>query len=120
MDFILATVESVKTVDQSKLRLRKRLRRQLAEYQKNVPPHVKAARIADEIRVSKGLPKLYEHGGWIEYVLTTQGAEPAAYVRSPIDHEFYIERQLAPVADAILCFSNTSLAQILDKQISLF
>jgi DNA polymerase-2 len=120
MDFILATVESVKTVDQSKLTLRKRLRRQLAEYQKNVPPHVKAARIADEIRVSKGLPKLYEHGGWIEYVLTTQGAEPAAYVRSPIDHEFYIERQLAPVADAILCFSNTSLAQILDKQISLF
>ena len=118
--FILETVASVKTVDQSKLILRKRLRRQLAEYQKNVPPHVKAARLADDIRSERGLPTLYEHGGWIEYVLTTQGAEPAAYVSSPIDHEFYIERQLAPVADAILCFFDTSLGQILDKQLALF
>jgi DNA polymerase-2 len=30
---------------------RKRLRRQLDEYQRNVPPHVRAARIADEYNV---------------------------------------------------------------------
>lgn len=120
LDFILDTVASVKTVDQSKLTLRKRLRRQLSEYQKNVPPHVRAARLADEIRTERGLPRRYINGGWIEYVLTTQGAEPVAYVRSPIDHEFYIERQLAPVADAILCFSDSSLAKILDRQMPLF
>jgi len=53
-------------------------------------------------------------------VMTTQGAEPVAYVSSAIDHEFYVERQLAPVADAILCFLDTSLGQILDKQMALF
>ncbi|MFT5560344.1 MAG: DNA polymerase-2 [Candidatus Azotimanducaceae bacterium] len=119
-DFILETVASVKTVDLRKLVLRKRVRRNLGDYQKNVPPHVRAARLADQIRSDKGLPKIYQQGGWIEYVMTTQGAEPVAYVSSPIDHDFYVERQLAPVADAILCFLDTSLGQILDKQMALF
>lgn len=120
LDFILETVASVKTVDLRKLVLRKSLRRQLVDYQKNIPPHVRAARLADQIREAKGLPLIYQTGGWIEYVMTTQGAEPVAYVSSAIDHDFYIERQLAPVADAILCFLDTSLGQILDKQMALF
>ena len=120
LEYILDQVASVKTVELNKLVLRKRIRRQLVDYQKNVPPHVRAARLADQIRETRGLPKLYQTGGWIEYVITTQGAEPLAYVASPIDHEFYIERQLAPVADAILCFLDTSLSQILDKQLALF
>jgi DNA polymerase-2 len=120
LEYILEQVSSVKTVALSKLTLKKRVRRQLDDYQKNVPPHVRAARIADQIREDRGLPKLYQTGGWIEYVMTTQGAEPAAYTSSAIDHDFYIERQLAPVADAILCFLDNSLAQILDKQMALF
>ena len=103
-----------------KLVLRKRLRRKLADYVKNVPPHVQAARKAEQIRESRGLTKLYDSGGWIDYIITVNGPEPKQYRRSEIDYEFYIERQLAPVADAILVFESSSLDAILNKQIGLF
>lgn len=100
--------------------LRKRLRRNLGDYQRNVPPHVQAARSADRIRAQRGLEPRYENGGWIEYVNTTSGPEPKQYRTSPIDYQFYIDHQLAPIADAILYFKSTSLAQITDRQIGLF
>ena len=37
-----------------------------------------------------------------------------------IDYNFYIDRQLAPIADAILSFQQTSLAELTDKQLDLF
>jgi DNA polymerase-2 len=119
-DYIREVVNGVKDLPLRQLKLRKRLRRQLQEYQKNIPPHVRAARLADDIRASRGLAPAYANGGWIEYVMTTSGPEPLAYVRSPIDLEFYVARQLSPIADAILAFENTSMAKILDKQLALF
>jgi DNA polymerase-2 len=103
-----------------KLVLRKRLRRKLIEYIKNVPPHVQAARKAERLRKSKGLSSLYESGGWIDYIMTTSGPEPKQYQGSLIDYDFYIERQLAPIADAILVFESSSMDVILNKQIGLF
>lgn len=103
-----------------KLVLRKRLRRKLADYIKNVPPHVQAARKAEQVREAKGLSSLYESGGWIDYVLTVNGPEPKQYQRSGIDYDFYIERQLAPIADAILVFHGSSMDALLNKQIGLF
>jgi DNA polymerase-2 len=50
---------------------RKRLRRPLEEYERNVPPHVRAARIADEFHLRQGRPAQYRNGGWIRYVMTT-------------------------------------------------
>ena len=41
---------------------RKRLRRPLADYQRNVPPHVKAARMADEYNVRMNRPPRYQRG----------------------------------------------------------
>jgi DNA polymerase-2 len=119
-DYIREVVSGVKDLPLRQLVLRKRLRRQLQEYQKNVPPHVRAARLADEIRAARGLAPAYASGGWIEYVMTTSGPEPFAYVRSPVDLDFYVARQLSPIADAILAFENTSMAKILDKQMALF
>lgn len=118
--YIQEVVTSVAELPLEKLVLRKRLRRQLEEYQKNVPPHVRAARLADQIRAERGLAPAYSSGGWIEYVMTTSGPEPAAYVRSPIDLDFYVSRQLAPIADAILTFKGTSMAKIIDQQMMLF
>ena len=103
-----------------KLTLRRRLRRKLDDYKKNVPPHVRAARLADQERHKRGLKPIYENGGWIEYRMTVNGPEPVLYSASPIDYNFYIDRQLAPIADAILSFRQTSLAELTDKQLDLF
>ena len=58
---------------------RKRLRRRLDEYQRNVPPHVQAARLYE----GRDLPPP-TRGSWVEYVITSsrsragrQGAGPA-------------------------------------------
>lgn len=105
---------------EDELVLRKRLRRKLQDYVKNVPPHVQAARKAEAIRREKGLPGLYESGGWIEYLMTSSGPEPRQYRQSAIDYDFYIEKQLAPIADAILVFEGQSMEKVLTQQIGLF
>ncbi len=103
-----------------KLTLRRRLRRRLNEYTKNEPPHVRAARAADARRVKEGRAPAYDNGGWVEYLMTVKGPEPVAYATSVLDYNFYIDKQLAPIADAILGFLDTSLARLTDKQLGLF
>ncbi len=94
---------------------RKRLRRKLEEYQRNVPPHVQAARLYAE----RGLPAP-SRGSWVEYVITTAGAEPAAQPLAPLDYQHYVDRQLQPVADGILGFVGTSFSALVDRQIGMF
>ncbi len=55
-----------------------------------------------------------------EYVMTTRGPEPIERQESPIDHDHYFEKQLAPAADAILSALGTTLAALAGKQMSLF
>ncbi|SMP81577.1 DNA polymerase II [Noviherbaspirillum suwonense] len=99
---------------------RKRLRRPLEDYQQNVPPHVRAARIADEFNRKQGRPQQYQNRGWIRYVMTTSGPEPLETQRSPIDYEHYLSRQLQPVADAILPFLGDHFALLTSRQQNLF
>ncbi|MFJ4345676.1 DNA polymerase II [Pseudomonas sp. NPDC089401] len=99
---------------------RKRLRRRLADYQRNVPPHVRAASLADAYNTQLGRPRQYQNGGWISYVITTSGPEPLENRQSPIDHEHYLSRQLQPVADAILPFVGDDFAALTDRQLMLF
>jgi DNA polymerase-2 len=99
----------------SELVYRKRLRRRLDDYQRNIPPHVQAARLS----VERGAGST-RRGDWVEYVMTLQGAEPTADTRAALDYQHYLEKQLAPVADGILHFLNTSFAEITGAQISLF
>jgi DNA polymerase-2 len=102
---------------------RKRLRRPLVEYERNVPPHVRAARAADEFHVRQGRPAPYRNGGWIRYVMTTSGPEPLDTLdprRTPIDYEHYLTKQLEPVADGILPFLDDSFARLTSPQGALF
>lgn len=121
VEFIRSTVESVLTGERdADLVLKKRLRRRLKDYQKNVPPHVQAARKAESTRSQKGLGSLYTNGGWIEYVMTINGPEPKQYLQSAINYDFYVDKQLVPIADSILVFHSTSMKKLLDKQLGLF
>jgi DNA polymerase-2 len=99
---------------------RKRLRRPLEDYQRNVPPHVRAARVADEFNRLQGRPLQYQNGGWIRYVITTAGPEPLETQRSPIDYHHYLTRQLQPVADAILPFVGDDFSALTSRQQTLF
>ena len=87
---------------------RKRLRRRLEDYAKNVPPHAQAAR------------KSSSPGRWIRYVVTINGPEPLDNNPSHLDYQHYLDRQIAPAADALLHVKGTSVAKILDQQLSLF
>lgn len=119
--YIIDTVEKLKSGNFDKqLVYRKRLRRKLQDYQKNVPPHVKAARIADEENKKLGKPLRYQNRGWISYLITVNGPEPIEYQHSLIDYDFYISRQLEAVADGILPFIGLSFAQITERQMGLF
>ncbi|MDD0974778.1 DNA polymerase II [Pseudomonas fontis] len=99
---------------------RKRLRRPLTDYQRNVPPHVRAARMADEYNDRQGRPRQYQNGGWISYVITLGGPEPLENRRSGIDYEHYLSRQLQPIADAILPFVGDDFSALIDRQMGLF
>jgi DNA polymerase-2 len=102
---------------------RKRLRRPLVEYERNVPPHVRAARAADEFHARQGRLPQYRNGGWIRYVMTTAGPEPLETLdvsRTPIDYEHYLTKQLEPIADGILPFLDDSFAHLTSPQGALF
>ncbi|MCJ0972959.1 DNA polymerase II [Pseudomonas sp. PS1] len=100
--------------------LRKRLRRRLDDYERNVPPHVRAARIADDYNLQHGRQRQYQNGGWISYLITVAGPEPLEVRRAPIDYDHYVSRQLEPIADAILPFVNDRFDTLVDEQLGLF
>lgn len=98
---------------------RKRLRRKLSEYQYHVPPHVKAARKADEYNLSQNRPQQYQQGGWISYIITLLGPEPLEHITTAPDYEHYINKQLMPIADAILPFIQDDFSTLLNGQMTL-
>ncbi len=91
-----------------KLLYRKRLRRPLSDYQRNIPPHVQAAR------------KLPQAGRHIEYLITVNGPEPSEARQSAPDYNHYLERQLAPAADTILHFLGCSFNELTASQLAMF
>ncbi len=115
-DYVKETTEQVLAGEKDDLLVyRKRLRRRLEDYERNVPPHVQAARLCAQ----RDLP-VPSRGSWVEYVMTTSGAEPAAGPLAPLDYQYYVDRQLAPVADGILGFVGSSFSELTDRQIGLF
>ncbi len=99
---------------------RKRLRHQLDAYHVNVPPQVRAARLADEHNSRMNRPKHYQHGGWIRYVVTESGPEPLEARQSPADYQHYLEKQLQPIADAMLNPLGESFSALITAQQVLF
>ena len=98
---------------------RKRLRRKLSDYQRNVPPHVRAARQADEYNLKLQRPQQYQNGGWISYIITQTGPEPLEIITARPDYEHYINKQIKPIADAILPFLQDDFDAISTGQITL-
>jgi DNA polymerase II len=85
-----------------KLIYRKSLRKGVDEYTKTTPPHVKAARKLDRI-----------DNRIIEYVMTKDGPEPIEKVTSELDYDHYIDKQIKPLANAILSTIGQSFDDII-------
>ncbi|MFH1440378.1 MAG: DNA polymerase II [Candidatus Woesearchaeota archaeon] len=90
---------------------KKALRKPVSEYTKTTPPHVKAAKLLDKIDSTI-----------IKYVMTENGPEPIQKLKSKIDYDHYIDKQLKPIADSILVFFNIKFEELVSgkKQKSLF
>jgi DNA polymerase-2 len=111
-EFVREYVERLKSgACDNLLVYRKALRKALDQYTETTPPHVKAARL---------LPKVT--GRLIHYVMTKDGPQPEGFRESPIDYDHYVEKQLEPVADAVLVHLGTSFRAILggERQMDLF
>jgi DNA polymerase II len=94
-----------------KLVYRKSIRKNLSEYTKTTPPHVKAAR---------KLKKL--DSNIIQYYITTEGPEPIQNLTHSIDYEHYIKKQIQPIAIQILSLLGVEFEDIIkgSKQATLF
>ncbi|WP_409422584.1 DNA polymerase II [Pseudaeromonas sp. ZJS20] len=98
----------------------KKLRRPLAAYRLSQPPHVKAAIKLEAARQAAGLPPLYTRRGEIDYYQTLAGPEPVGHRQQAIDYQHYIDKQLRPVAEAILPWIGLSFDGLAGEQLSLF
>ncbi|WP_258405099.1 DNA polymerase II [Shewanella psychrotolerans] len=94
----------------------KRLRRDVDEYTAKASPHVKAASLWCE---RSGKAQYGKRGTKIDYIITSNGAEPVEYCHAKADYQYYLDKQIAPVSDPILSILNTSFNQIMSKQLSL-
>jgi DNA polymerase-2 len=103
----------------NKLVYRKRIRRPLAEYQKNIPPHVQAANKAEIHFAEQGLPSRYKNGGWVEYVITVAGPQVVDLCDQALAYEHYIDRQIEPIVDGLLPLLGDSYGRIMDRQLQL-
>lgn len=99
---------------------KKRLRRELANYTKNIPPHIKAATRAVQLGDQLG------RGDTIEYVYTHTGPEPLtnsqplSQLARHLDYQHYIDKQIKPIADGLLHFLDLRFDSLTDTQLKLF
>jgi len=99
----------------AKLIYRKRLGQHLTDYQKNIPPHVKAAKqyLADNPHLA------FQRGQIIKYVYTANGAEYYTGHHN-YDYGIYVNKQLLPIAEMIVVDLGTKVSSLSDRQIQLF
>ena len=105
-DYVRATCDALlagKLDDE--LVYRKRLRRPIDSYTRNVPPHVQAAR------------RQSSPGSEVSYVVTANGPLPLEALDAGPDYAHYRDRQLAPAADGILRFLGTSFETLTTAQL---
>ncbi len=119
-NYIKAIVSEIrKGLHDSRLIYMKKIRRNLNDYV-NTPPHIKAAKLANDKLAMEGAKPKYKRGSRIEYVITVDGVQPIEMVTSTLDYDSYIDKQIKPIADDILPFIGSSFDNITNSQLGLF
>jgi DNA polymerase-2 len=86
------------------LSYKKAVRKRLAEYTRTTPAHVKAA------RKQQGPASRI-----VEYVMTTAGPEPVEARQGTLDYTHYVEKQIEPIADAVLRFLSIRFGDVIGR-----
>ncbi|MFZ1518395.1 MAG: DNA polymerase II [Ignavibacteriaceae bacterium] len=109
-DWIREVIQKLKSGKlDDKLIYRKRLRKEVEDYTKNVPPHARAAKLLNEPR------------DIIYYAITQRGPIPIELKHNDFDYDHYIEKQLKPIADSVLSLLGQSFDTIAGSdQLSFF
>jgi DNA polymerase II len=93
----------------SLLTFTRKLTKNVDEYSGSLPPHVKAAKL------------LQDPGKFITYYMTSRGPVPAELNPNDIDYQYYLDKQLAPIADSLLGLVNLQFENLFKaQQLSLF
>lgn len=95
---------------------RKRMRRNLEEYTAKASPHVKVAKQLCELT---GKASFGKRGAQIDYVITLNGPEPVLYRTSVIDYQYYIDKQISPIAEPVFSIMKLNYMDIASKQLLL-
>ena len=123
IDYLMSELDALKQGERDDLLVyKKRIRKPLSTYVKNIPPQIQAAKKAGEFYAQKNLNSPYEYGGWIEYMMTNQGPTAIECItdHTNINYEHYIHKQMAPVIDSILYFLGSSFDQLINPQRDIF
>lgn len=109
-DWIRSIIQNLKAGKfDDKLIYRKRLRKDVDDYTKNIPPHARAAKLLNEPR------------DVIYYAITQRGPIPIELKHNDFDYDHYIEKQLKPIADSVLGLLGKSFDSIVGTdQMSFF
>ena len=114
-DFLQHLIEQLK---QGKLNhqllFRKKLRKPLHEFVAMIPPHIQAI-----LKLSEEEQNKYQKGSPIEYIITLNG--PEIFDRkhnnnSPLNLDWYIEKQIQPICDDVLQFIGSTFENTLSFQ----
>jgi len=95
----------------NKLLYKKSIRKDLTEYTKTTPPHVKAARQLDAL-----------DSNIIQYYITKEGPEPLQKLKHKLDYDHYVEKQIKPIANQVLALLGKDFDSLINssKQKTLF
>jgi DNA polymerase-2 len=109
-DWIRGEIQKLKSGKfDDKLIYRKRLRKEIEDYTKNVPPHARAAKLLNEPR------------DVIYYAITQRGPIPIELKHNDFDYDHYIEKQFKPIADSVLSLLGKNFDSIAENdQLSFF
>ncbi|WP_394204027.1 DNA polymerase II [Shewanella waksmanii] len=117
VDYLKQVAQSLFAGDlEDKLVFSKRLRRNAEDYTAMAVRHVKAAMLAYE---ASGEQRYLKKGTKIDYVITTQGAQPLQYITSPINYDYYLDKQIKPIADPVLSILKLNFSELTSNQMSL-
>ncbi|RYV02250.1 DNA polymerase II [Shewanella sp. OPT22] len=101
----------------NELVFKRKLSRNIEEYTAKSSPHV---RVANQLFKHTSDNKFLKRGATIKYVNTLHGPQSILYRNAEIDYDYYIEKQIMPIAESLFDITGEDLNSASTGQLSMF